>query len=322
MKSLLSSIFSLPSVRKKQRNIAVINDFLDELDRYPLVASRDRDPREDTKYYAFRRAVGSRDDYHLAFPHPALTALGKLLQKEPCYRALIDIRSITAVSASKGELIAELDTLPETMSFSGCHKPSFGPFSSAEMKKLRYDVYREFDPGMTSKHGLFSITDITWCQERIAGNAGASRRFSLWRRLASRDGYNPTRIRALMHPISLNEAAFSTLVRDWRFIRVSRHRALERVLVNLSQAWPEGVCIPDYSPSWQDRRNEYWIIPKLHKVPPEVQERFTILHAQLDLAGVEDILRTVSEDRSFARRSRVRAAKDIILQPARQMKEP
>ncbi|NIE81554.1 hypothetical protein [Asaia sp. As-1742] len=75
--------------------------------------------------------------------------------------------------------------------------------------------------------------------------------------------------------------------------------------------WPDGIFALNYETSWEDRRDEDWIIPLPHRVPFEMQRRFADLHAQLGLNGIEDVLKGVCESISLSRRSPVRSKPDI-----------
>mgnify|MGYP001292884816 CR=1 FL=1 len=294
---------------ERRRRVAIINDFLDALEHCPLEACITKGSL-DIGYDVLRRALHTINDSPYLLTHPARSEFKQLIYDKPEYKASIDIRSITAISSWVGDPIADLDALPETMGFDG-HEASYGPFSEADMRKLVDSVYGEFGYNV-SETRLFPVTDVTWSEERIAANAGASRRFSLWRRLSSRERCSPTRIDALMYPVALNDAAFLTLIRDWRLVLVKHNPMLFEPFLNVKEVWPDGISIMEYERYSGGRQKEYWLIPKPHNAPPEVRARLVCLHAQLDMAGVLDVFRSVCEARSAYLQVQPHLADDIV----------
>ncbi len=292
-----------------RRRVAIINDFLDALDHCPLEACI-TDGRLDIGYHVLRRALHTINASPYLLTHPARSEFKQLIYDKPEYKASIDIRSITAISSWVGDPISDLDALPETMSFWG-REASYGPLSEDGMRELVDSVYGEFGYNV-SETRLFLVTDVTWSEERIAANTGASRRFSLWRRLSSRDRFSATRIDALMYPVALNEAAFLSLIRDWRLVLVKHNPALRKPFLNVNEVWPDGISIIDYDLYSGDFQREYWLIAKTHNAPPEVRARLASLHAQLDMAGVLDVFRSVCEAHSVYKQVKPHWADDIV----------
>jgi len=211
---------------------------------------------------------------------------------------MIDIRSITGVSHTQTNYVGNLYALPETMRF-GTHKVDFGPFDNAGMAKLRAAVYAEFSNETCKANPYFRITEVRWSGKRIAHNAGAARRFSLWRRLAPND-----RIKALIHPLELDLAALETLLTDWRIVYASSSGEISKAYYAMHVLWTDGILALDYDRSVRTKAGEdYWIIPLPHKVPAGLQEAFAELHAKLNVDALEDPLREVCEARSLALRS-------------------
>jgi hypothetical protein len=309
MKKLVDFASHWTRKREHRRRVAIINDFLDALEHCPLEASND-DRRRGKGYYMLSDVLDIINDSPCLRTHPARSEFKQLIYDKPDYKASIDIRSITAIGSWVGDPISDLDALPETMSFDG-HEASYGPFSEASMTELCNAVYRDFGNNV-SKTRLFPVTDVTWSEERIALNTGASRRFSLWRRLSSRERCSPTRIDALMHPVALNEAAFLTLIRDWRLVLVKHNPMLFEPFLNVKEVWPDGISIMEYERYSGGRQKEYWLIPKPHNAPPEVRARLVCLHAQLDMAGVLDVFRSVCEARSAYLQVQPHLADDIV----------
>ncbi|GAB3587004.1 hypothetical protein [Acetobacter peroxydans] len=309
MKKLVDFAYQWTGKGEHRRRVAIINDFLDALERCPLEACS-ADGSRGIGYYALRYALDVINDSPYLRTHPARSEFKRLIYDKPEYKASIDIRSITAISSWVGDPIADLDALPETMGFYG-REPSYGPFSEAGMTELCNAVYQEFGNSV-SEPRLFSVTDVTWSEERIAGNTGASRRFSLWRRLSSRERCSPTRIDALMYPVALNDAAFLTLIRDWRLVLVKHNPMLFEPFLNVKEVWPDGISIMEYERYSGGRQKEYWLIPKPHNAPPEVRARLVCLHAQLDMAGVLDVFRSVCEARSAYLQVQPHLADDIV----------
>lgn len=282
--------------RQKKAQVAILR-FLADLENHPFKADTSRDPREENAYYRLRRMVSFSQAFDNIPPHPASELLSSLLRVGDPYHAKIDIRSITAVSASKGKLVGELDSLPETMSFDDSYPPNYGPFDEEQTARLREAILREFNPSATRNREIFDVTDVTWSHERIAGNCGASRRFSLWRRLAGREGWRTVWLNARITPVYLDEDGFTDLLSSWRIVRVNRSRTLERSLWDMRQGWPDGPCPLDYAPAWQPDRPETWIIPLPHRAPDALRETLIRVHAAIDRAGIEDVLRSISEAR-------------------------
>ncbi|GBQ31941.1 hypothetical protein HLH34_18785 [Gluconacetobacter azotocaptans] len=314
MTSAFALLFASRKKRAERKRVQAISAFLDHLEQHPFKVATLRDPRKKHAHYDLERVVGNAETCDEHAGHPALGDLCRLIHKPPAYRAVIDILSVTGVSATHNNFVGNLDALPETMRFSDPYEENYGPFDQDGMEKLRQAVFDEFSPGTGSKTGLFSITDVTWSGKRIAGNTGASRRFSLWRRLSARN-YKPERIHALIHPLELNKDALRKVLTDWRVVHVSRSPEIVSSYRAMRDVWPEGICALDYQTSWGDRREEDWIIPLPHQVPLEVQRRFAALHARLDLDGIEDPLREVCEAISLAQRSSVRSKPDIATEP-------
>ncbi|WP_145614848.1 hypothetical protein [Nitrospirillum bahiense] len=96
------------------------------------------------------------------------------------YDAEVRLLDIRGISASKSDYRANLDAMPESMRLA--NGETFGPFDDAGMAQLREAVEREF--GGFGVKRRFDLLRQTWDGMLIARNAGASRRFSLWRRLA------------------------------------------------------------------------------------------------------------------------------------------
>lgn len=309
MKILSNFKYSFIEKREKRRRIAIILDFLDALECCPLEPCSGGGSRG-IGYYALRRTLHIIHNSPYLRTHPARSELNRLIYDKPEYKASIDIRSITAISSWVHDPISDLDSLPETMRFAG-REPSYGPFSDAGMTELCNAVYQEFGNNISDPR-LFTVTDVTWSEERIALNDGASRRFSLWRRLSSRERRSPTRIDALMRPVALNEAAFLTLIRDWRLVLVKHNPLLREPFLKVEEVWPDGIFIMEYELYFGGREKEYWLIPKPHNAPPEVRARLVCLHAQLDMAGVSDVFRSVCEARSAYLQVRPHLADDIV----------
>lgn len=292
-----------------RRRVAIINDFLDALEHCPLEACND-DRRRGKGYYMLSDVLDIINASPYLRTHPARSDFKQLIYNKPEYKASIDIRSITAICPWVGDPISDLDALPETMSFDG-HEASYGPFSEEGMRELVDSVYEEFGNNVSTTR-LFPVTDVTWSEERIAENTGASRRFSLWRRLSSRERRSPTRIDALMRPVALNEAAFLTLIRDWRLVLVKHNPILLQPYLKVKEVWPDGISIIECERYSDLCEKEYWLIPKPHNAPHEVRARLVRLHAQLDMAGVLDVFRSVCEARSAYLQAKPHLADDIV----------
>ncbi len=301
--------------RRKKAQVAVLA-FLKDLEDHPFKADASRDPREENAYYRLQRMVGFAEAFDNIPLHPACELLRTLLRVGDPYHAKIDIRSITAVSASKGKLVAELDSLPETMSFDKSYPPNYGPFDEDQTARLREAILQEFNPSTTRDREIFDITDVTWSHERIAANCGASRRFSLWRRLAGRGGWHTVWLHARITPVHLDGDVFADLLSSWRIVRVSRSRTLERSLWDMRQAWPDGPCPLDYAPAWQPDHSETWILPLPHRVPASLRKILIRVHAAIDRAGIEDVLRSISEARCLKTIGAAQGENDVPLDHA------
>lgn len=316
MTSAFAFLFPTRAKRAERKRVRAIETFLDQLEQYPFTVATTWDARHKHSHSNLQRVARNAktcDDYA---GHPALADLQRVLQTLPSYRAVIDICSITGLTATHNNCLDDLNPLPETMRFSKPYKENYGPFDESGMRELRRAVFDEFSPDTRSRKGLFSVTDVTWSGKRIADNTGASRRFSLWRRLSSRR-YEPQRVRALIYPLELNTIALHSVLTDWRVFHVSRSPEIVGSYRAMRDLWPEGVCALDWQTSTRERQEEDWIIPLPHRVPLELQQRFAALHARLDLAGIEDPLREVCEAVSLARRSSRQAAPDIQLRAAK-----
>lgn len=309
MKKLVDFASHWTGKGEHRRRVAIINDFLDALEHCPLEACND-DGRRGIGYYGLSHALHIINDSPYLRTHPARSEFKHLIYNKPEYKASIDIRSITAISSWVGDPIADLDALPETMSFDGS-EASYGPFSEEGMRELVDSVYEEFGNNVSTTR-LFPVTDVTWSEERIAANTGASRRFSLWRRLSSRDWHSPDRIDALIYPVALNDAAFLTLIRDWRLVLVKHNPILFQPYIKVKEVWPDGISIIEYERHSCLGAKEYWLITKPHNAPHEVRARLVRLHAQLDMAGVLDVFRSVCEARSAYLQVQPHLADDIV----------
>ena len=316
MISIFALLFASRTKRAERKRVQAISVFLDQLEKHPFTVATSWDPREKHSHYDLERVIDNARACDEYAGHPALADLQRLIRKLLPYRALIDIRSVTGVTATQNNLVGDLDALPETMRFSRSHAENYGPLGQSGIRELRRAVFEEFSPDTGSRAGLFSITDVTWSGKRIAGNSGASRRFSLWRRLSARD-CRTQRIRAVIHPLELDTNALRAVLTDWRVVHVSRSPDIACSYRAMRDLWPEGICALAYQTSLPARRDEDWIIPLPHVVPKELQERFAALHTQLDLSGIEDPLRAVCEAISVAKRSPARTDRDIVLQPAK-----
>ena len=289
MSSFLRHCLADRDLRAQWKLCALIAGFLDLLEGAPLAPDpdsplRDRSPlqRVDLLCTVAREAAP-------AVRHPVCALLPALLVDGDPYRAEIDIRSITAISASKGGRVDALDALPETIGSLYPPAYSFAPYDDAGMKILIEAVFAEFFPdGMRDRH--FVVRDAPWCGERIAANSGASRRFALWRRLAGWPG-TPRRIQARIRETGLNREALAAILRQWRVVWAIGAPEVCRAVADLGAQWPSG---PSFLSRWPPSAGDaagFWCLPRPHGVPPPLQERLAAIHARLDLAGVEDPLR-------------------------------
>ncbi|GEL54906.1 hypothetical protein ABO01nite_29130 [Asaia bogorensis NBRC 16594] len=303
-------MFACRQKRAERGRVQAVGAFLDQLEVHPFTVATMWDPQKRHAHYDLERVISSAATWRERLPHPAINDLLELIHRPASYHAEIDILSVTGVTATHNGLVGNLDALPETMRFCHPHAESYGPFDKDGMERLRQSVFAEFSPDTGSREGEFDIIDVTWSGKRIAGNSGASRRFSLWRRLSARS-IGPVRIRGHIHPIELDMSALRAILTDWRILRVSRSSKIATSYNAMREIWPDGIFALNYETSWEDRREEDWIIPLPHRVPLEMQRRFADLHAQLGLNGIEDVLRGVCESISLSRRSSKRSKPDI-----------
>lgn len=249
MSSFLRHCLADRDLRAQRKLCALIAGFLDLLEGAPLAPDpdsplRDRSPlqRVDLLCTVAREAAP-------AVRHPVCALLPALLVDGDPYRAEIDIRSITAISASKGGRVDALDALPETIGSLYPPAYSFGPYDDAGMKILIEAVFAEFFPdGMRDRH--FVVRDAPWCGERIAANSGASRRFALWRRLAGWPG-TPRRIQARIRETGLNREALAAIQRQWRVVWAVGAPEVRRTA---EPRPPTGRPGPPFSPAGRRRR--------------------------------------------------------------------
>ncbi|MBB2158374.1 hypothetical protein HLH33_19120 [Gluconacetobacter diazotrophicus] len=308
MSSFLRHFFADHELRAQRKLCASIGEFLDLLERAPLAPDPDTRLRDGSALQRVDRLCAVAREAAPAVRHPICALLQALLVDAAPYQAEIDIRSITAISASKGGRVDALDALPETIRSLYPPTYSFGPYDDAGMKILIEAVFAEFFPdGMRDRH--FVVRDAPWCGERIAANSGASRRFALWRRLAGWPG-TPRRIQARIRETGLNREALAAIQRQWRVVWAIGAPDVRRAVADLGTHWPSGPTFLSRCPPSANDATGFWCVPLPHGVPPQLQERLAAIHARLDLAGVEDPLRELVGGISRAARTPPRDARD------------
>jgi hypothetical protein len=125
------------------------------------------------------------------------------------YNRRLSLKDIGALSASKGRYVMALDRLPETMHLGA--QETYGPLDDSETTKLRKAVDREFP----LRDGSIEVYEQTWDKLLVGRNSGASRRFSLLRRL------NPElEINALITPYCLDNQWLRDVCSHRNFIGV------------------------------------------------------------------------------------------------------
>lgn len=86
-------------------------------------------------------------------PHEGIEILGRLFRKKEAYEAEVPLRAVVGVTASKGELLMSLDSLPETMNLT--KGDSFGPLDDKQTERLKAAVMREFSS--SSRDDVFHL---------------------------------------------------------------------------------------------------------------------------------------------------------------------
>lgn len=136
--------------------------------------------------------------------------LGRLLVRDEPREEEVDIRKITAITNSKGELIGNLPQLVHTIS-----EPSkwITDKTEAEQNEILHEaVVREFP----TYDGRLAVFEEGWSGRLIGSNSGAARRFSLLRQ-RSWDG--KTRLPVSITRINLDPVALATLTEEqWLFL--------------------------------------------------------------------------------------------------------
>lgn len=274
----------------------VLRNFLQK--PFPFERNDFLSPKKEAITFELRRLTAIAMPSHGPALHPALSLLSQLLITEEPYDAVIDIRSISSISASRGELINDLDSLPETATLKVDTDSTFGPVNFAQLRTLRRAVYKEFDPSSTSV-GVFSIYERSWDNHRTAPNDGASRRFAYWRRLAQLPGV-PRFVQARITRLRLNEQAFTELDTKWRVLAMRSRSRYSNDDLLLRQAWPEGFAVIPRGPGGDQ---QYWIIPRPHTAPFGLGPELAALHTQIDLQGIPDPLRLIAEQMASVQNS-------------------
>lgn len=240
------------------------------------------DPERDLPYDALRKISWAGSARHL---FPLLRPLeGMLLKGEP-YDGEVRLLDVRGISASKSDYLTNLDAVPDSMNLVAGE--TFGPFDDTGMTRLREAVEREFGRSGVGRFGLYRQY---WDGLLIARNSGASRRFSLWRRLARRT--DP----GLTIPASIIDISISGDMLD--LLRT------HRVTVIRTSAVPM-IDFPAIADRWRsmsfaptDADEGVLVLPKPETMPL-LASWLARIHSRLEQDGCFDLARYLADHRDL-----------------------
>lgn len=141
-------------------------------------------------------------------PRPVSRAIQGLLVGDTCRDEDVEIRKVTAVTASKGGYIGNLPRLLTTI------HPPVGQVASLPIIQQMAIVHREVmqESGCVAD-GRFELYEEAWSGRLIAANTGTARRIALLRE------HQPTLVlQARILPSSVSQKAFFVLTEEYRVI--------------------------------------------------------------------------------------------------------